>query len=604
MHRPSRAWPPPNSDDLAFIYKTANEKQSPAKKRNHDQSSNQNPEANNDRDQQTAIQGFVVKEQDTEGAKHTYPGLQSGVKRVGTADFGTSQADTLVVPLQDNTVVEIKDQIQMYAPNQMISHPLVSPVLQPSLGGLPPLLILTGGGELLRDEQIYLAHKAADPAAYLPSDVFLDEHDPDRSIVNKYGPTNVQLQVWEDLCHVAPTLGWTRPAKFMYRSIAQFGAWALAHAQHEEIDIPEDDASSISSGSSSTSNDERRPTASIGKAGDSLPPFRKHMIRQRVDRHGMVYHLDSPDSLPALQHPREKVGALNYGIVNKWLGAKKAWDGKFGKQKLTVQRRRIKDFEKGYYGFDDELPPACSLASRRMEKDLAPPKPRKSYGMMMWSLLASKHDKAMVEKEQKEVDLIRVSDEKPVESTQGQEDNDIGEKNRSQEERPERRGLSPLSNHEQPQSRSRSRSRIVSDVGQATENHRNGHKFNTCDKFNVEGNLDSSPESRQSRQSRPSNTNTPLLVVPGLDTNSNYPLSSNRVIDNASTRAIVDAEGVITAADGSTVKSVDVSSLSSSLTPRAGAYEKKGSFPLEAARSEMPGREKFLAAEDFPTSKS
>lgn len=46
----------------------------------------------------------------------------------------------------DGKVIEIKDQIQMYTTNELISHPLVSPVLQPTLGGLPPLLVLTGGG--------------------------------------------------------------------------------------------------------------------------------------------------------------------------------------------------------------------------------------------------------------------------------------------------------------------------------------------------------------------------------------------------------------------------------------------------------------------------
>ena len=74
----------------------------------------------------------------------------------------------LSVQLDDGKRIEIKDQIQMYAPNHMLTHPLVSPVLQPSLGGLPPLLIQTGGGELLHDEQVYLAHKAAQPLAHIP----------------------------------------------------------------------------------------------------------------------------------------------------------------------------------------------------------------------------------------------------------------------------------------------------------------------------------------------------------------------------------------------------------------------------------------------------
>jgi acetyl esterase/lipase len=104
---------------------------------------------------------------------------------------------------------------QMYTTNELLTHPLVSPVLQPTLGGLPPLLIMVGGGELLRDEQIYLAHKCANPKAHLPPEAMMDEKA--RAQVERYKPTNVQLQVWDDLCHVGPTLSFTRPAKFMYR---------------------------------------------------------------------------------------------------------------------------------------------------------------------------------------------------------------------------------------------------------------------------------------------------------------------------------------------------------------------------------------------------
>lgn len=530
LHRPSRSWPPPNSDDLAYMYRNASQK-GPGKMVSRVPADGIG-EAN-DYDEQTAVQGFTVREEDTAGANNTYPGLQSGINRVGTADIGTAHADNIVVPMEDNTIVEIKDQIQMYASNQMVSHPLVSPVLQPTLGGLPPLLILTGGGELLRDEQIYLAHKAADPLAYLPAGVFLDEHDPDRTLIHKYGPTNVQLQVWDDLCHVAPTLSWTRPAKFMYRSIAQFGAWALAHAQHEEIDIPDDDASSISGESSSTS-DNGGPTASVGKAGDPLPPFRKNMIRQRVDRHGMVYHLDPPQSLPALRHPREKIGALNPYIVKKWMRAKKAWDEKFAKEKLAVQRRRIKDFEKGYFGFDGELPPACSMASRRMEKDLAAVKVRKSYGMMMWSLLASKHDKDIVAREAREDTIPHITN-KPLEGQQGQGDTDIvAQKTRSRREEsisaPDRRKLSPFSVEERSQSRPRSRSRIVSDAGQV-------------------GEIDTDQSGQYS-----TTTPTPVVLIPGVDTNTDAQ-SGSKTPDNVSTMAVLNAEGVLTTTDASTVKS-------------------------------------------------
>lgn len=42
----------------------------------------------------------------------------------------------------------------------------MSPVLQGSLGNLCPLYIIAGDGEVLRDEIVYMAHKAANPSEY------------------------------------------------------------------------------------------------------------------------------------------------------------------------------------------------------------------------------------------------------------------------------------------------------------------------------------------------------------------------------------------------------------------------------------------------------
>jgi len=161
----------------------------------------------------------------------------------------------------------------MYTTNDLLAHPLVSPVMQPTLGGLPPLLIMVGGGETLRDEQIYLAHKCADPAKYAPPDAQLD--DKAKVALKQFKPTDVQLQVWDDLCHVAPTLSFTRPAKFMYRSIAQFGAWALARAQRIEIDILDDDDISVISSSSSNRDDEEsgQPQSSTVSTQSLLKSF-------------------------------------------------------------------------------------------------------------------------------------------------------------------------------------------------------------------------------------------------------------------------------------------------------------------------------------------
>lgn len=323
---------------------------------------------------------------------------------------------TLSIMIGDK-FVDIKDQIQMYTTNQLISHPLVSPVLQPSLGGLPPLLIITGGGEVLRDEQIYLAHKAAHPSRYPPGDIYLDEYPEARDLIAKWKPTDVQLQVWDDLCHVAPTLSFTRPAKFMYRSIAQFGAWILARAQSTEIEIMDDDeVSLISMGSDTESeSDFDKPkqtkvtmnnglvqggTAAkdqVGKAGDALPPFKDHMIRQRVDRHGHIYPLDPPSSMPALQMSANEVGVIKPGPVGKWLSAKKQWDQKYAREKRRVQKQRAKEMAKGFQGFgNDEVPPPSALAGRRGLSMPKEEKKKKSWGMSMWSLWGSSHDENTV----------------------------------------------------------------------------------------------------------------------------------------------------------------------------------------------------------------
>lgn len=49
----------------------------------------------------------------------------------------------------------IDEQIHLYTPNSMLIHPLISPVMS-YMGGLPPLLVIAGDAEVLRDEVIYL----------------------------------------------------------------------------------------------------------------------------------------------------------------------------------------------------------------------------------------------------------------------------------------------------------------------------------------------------------------------------------------------------------------------------------------------------------------
>lgn len=401
FHRPSPAWPPPNADDIMDIAMHAVEKiagDSIPRRASH-QVRRQTI--------QEAVQGFSVDH--TPGNQHPVSNPDDLAPGAGSRAFNTLPgAGRDLSIMLDGNLVEIKDQIQIYATNQLISHPLVSPVLTPVLGGLPPLLILTGGGEVLRDEQIYLAHKAADPLKYAPDEAYLNENPEARKLLAECKPTNVQLQVWDDLCHVAPTLSFTRPAKYMYRSIAQFGSWALAQSQDIEIRVQDpDDVSIISSSSDAESenadkpeNGPAQPTATaadafqeVGRAGEPLPPFKNHMIRQRVDRHGKIYPLAPSASFPALQmHPSE-IGVIKPGPVRKWTDAKQVWDTKFAKEKRKVQVRRAKEMAKGFQSFGaDEVPPPSALAGRRglvMPKE---GKKKKSWGMSLWSLWGSSHD--------------------------------------------------------------------------------------------------------------------------------------------------------------------------------------------------------------------
>ena len=56
---------------------------------------------------------------------------------------------------------------------------------------------------MLRDEVIYLAHKAANPKKYRASERTLADAHRQRENMEKFGmPTKVHLQVFDGMCHV------------------------------------------------------------------------------------------------------------------------------------------------------------------------------------------------------------------------------------------------------------------------------------------------------------------------------------------------------------------------------------------------------------------
>ncbi|WVR06766.1 hypothetical protein IAU60_003801 [Kwoniella sp. DSM 27419] len=125
--------------------------------------------------------------------------------------------------------VLVDTQIQLYATNAQLCHPWVSPVLA-YLGGLPPLFVMCGDKEVLRDEIIFLAHKAANPAAFPLRDDVKAMLPSMKGIEDRYGPTNVHLQVYDGTCHDLPLLSMTRPARGAFRAIAAFARYVTPSA--------------------------------------------------------------------------------------------------------------------------------------------------------------------------------------------------------------------------------------------------------------------------------------------------------------------------------------------------------------------------------------
>ena len=75
------------------------------------------------------------------------PGNGAAEVRVGDEGKGgpekTCQTNETTKVEIDGEMIEVKGQIHMIAPNEMLDNPLLSLVTQASLGGLCPLLIVT-----------------------------------------------------------------------------------------------------------------------------------------------------------------------------------------------------------------------------------------------------------------------------------------------------------------------------------------------------------------------------------------------------------------------------------------------------------------------------
>ncbi|KAG6813290.1 hypothetical protein H0H92_012445 [Tricholoma furcatifolium] len=129
---------------------------------------------------------------------------------------------TVSLVARSGETLSTSNQLHMYTQNNLIPHPLVSPVMS-YLGGLPPLLFIASDKEVLRDEIIYTAHKAANPDKYPIKEDTRTFYPALNGIETRHKPTQVHLQVYDDAAHVLPVLfPFTTPAKYCFRAIATF----------------------------------------------------------------------------------------------------------------------------------------------------------------------------------------------------------------------------------------------------------------------------------------------------------------------------------------------------------------------------------------------
>lgn len=158
-------------------------------------------------------------------------------RRGGVGDSAPPGDDSDPIEVDiDGKTIKIRSQIQLYCTNAQLDHPYVSPALG-NLAGLPPMFIMGSSGELLRDEIIYTAHKAANPSKYPIREGVKDTLPSlrDENLLN-LPPTKVHLQIYDGTCHDLPLFAFTEPAKHSFRAVAQWCKYVTDRQQQVDLE--------------------------------------------------------------------------------------------------------------------------------------------------------------------------------------------------------------------------------------------------------------------------------------------------------------------------------------------------------------------------------
>ncbi|CCA70533.1 related to acetyl-hydrolase [Serendipita indica DSM 11827] len=402
MHKPSLLWPPPNEEVTKTVRNNLAEKIRRLTRLGHSRSPSHDSVVINSRGDVTL--GSPAKSNYGSvglNASMTHLKAPSG-NHSAASEYGmrpstsapaisnlhhVEPSDTFTICI-GGTYYQVKSQIQLYTTNNLLTNPLVSPV-NGYLGGLPPLFIMASDKEVLRDEIIYVAHKAAHPdrfptrpgirVGYPLLDGIKERHP---------APTQVHLQVYDDTCHVLPLFTFTTPAKFAFRSVANF----CKHVMPDKglFSTLQPDLSLASFGDSNASNSPLRrntstsvsrtpsfrlgsllgrnnsfksnqmlsPTADVagprfqrdsadggpGTAGDpevyKTKPLSKGMIRERVSTTGIIREMEPEEDLPALAMTLDSIGMVNELSVKRYLDAQTVWEKRFKETLKSVGKHR------------------------------------------------------------------------------------------------------------------------------------------------------------------------------------------------------------------------------------------------------------------------